>query len=227
MCSNVLKNHRCSSSVPWMNGQHSLMSHGRGTFIAVKQQRHMLSRWHGRGAVTVSLCHNIICLQAENEPENDGQMMSDLNGLKQMQKGLQGLLQEATEDMCSHPAAAEATLKVMLTGNRVVSQGVNGEIRNARTDIDDKLFLQGLYAESYVNIHEDSHICDGDTVAVLFEHVLVAGRRPAKGQHVAHLYIGHVQTMSWHVNRKDRTTHRVHLAEAKASLVCKWYVKYL
>ena len=48
-------------------------------------------------------------------------MMPDLKGLKQMQKGLQGLLQEATENMCSHPASADATLKVVLAGSRVLS----------------------------------------------------------------------------------------------------------
>ena len=154
-------------------------------------------------------------------------MMPDLKGLKQMQKGLQGLLQEATEDMCSHLASADATLKVVLAGSRVVLQGVNAEIRNARTNRDDRFFLQGLCDGSLVSSHEDGHICDGDTVAVLFEHDPVAGRRSAKAKRIAHLYYGHVQTMSWHVNRKDCTVHRVHLEEAKASLVCKWYVKYL
>lgn len=164
---------------------------------------------------------------AEDEPENDGKMMPDLKGLKQMQKGLQGMLQEATEEMCSHLASTDATLKVVLAGCRVVLQGVNAEIWNARTNRDDRFFLQGLYDGSLVSNHEDGHICDGDTITVLFERDPVAGRRPAKCKRVAHVYYGHVQTISWYVNRKDRTVHRVHLEEANASLVCKWYVKYL
>ena len=71
-------------------------------------------------AEVLSQCH---CVQAEDELEHDGQMMPDLKGLKQMQKGLQGFLQEATEDMCSvpsHLASIDATLEVVLAGSRLV-----------------------------------------------------------------------------------------------------------
>ncbi|DBA98327.1 TPA: hypothetical protein ACH3X1_001245 [Trebouxia sp. C0004] len=57
---------------------------------------------------------------AEDEHETDGEMMPDLKGLKQMQKGLQGMLQEATEDWCAHLASADATLKIVLAGCRIV-----------------------------------------------------------------------------------------------------------
>ena len=153
----------------------------------------------------------------------------DLKGLKQMQKGLQGMLQEATEDMCSLLATAIATLKIVLAGIRIVLQAINAEIRNARTNRDDRFFLQGLYDGSLVSNHADGHICHGDTVAVLFEHDPVATRGPArsaaKSKRVAHLYFGHVQTMSWYVNKKDRTVSRAHLEEGQGitglQMVCQ------
>ena len=119
---------------------HASLSHGRGTCIAVTRQRCCQN-------VIPSQCH---CLQAEDEPGNDGEMVPDLKGLKQMQKGLQGMLQEAIKDMCSLLATANASLKIVLAGIRIVLQAINAEVRNARTNRDDMFFLQGLYDGSLV-----------------------------------------------------------------------------
>ena len=120
-----------------------LLSDSRGTCIAVTLTRQR--RCHN---VTLSQYH---CTQAESEPEHDGQMMPDLKGLKQMQKGLQGLLQEVTKDMCLvplHLASTDATLKVVLASSRIVLQGVNAEIRNARIDRYDRFCLFFLYVHT-------------------------------------------------------------------------------
>ena len=79
--------------------------------------------------------------------------------------------------------------------------------------------MQAFYDGALISNHKDGHICDNDTVAVLFEHDPVQDGRLPHGKRVSHLYYGHVQSISWFVNKKERTVHRLHFEEAGASLI--------
>ena len=121
-------------------------------------------------------------------------------------------------------SSEDQSLRHSLSQMRSGFQQVNSAICNAKSDKNDRFFVQGMYDGALLTNHADGHICVGDDVAVLYEYTPGKGGKPAaKAKRTAIVEYGQVQSMSWFVNKKERAVFKVHLEEEKASLVCKWY----
>ena len=125
-------------------------------------------------------------------------------------------------------AATDPSLKELCRQGLNVLEAINSGIRSAKSDRNDRFFVQGLYDGALVSTHEDGHICIGDSVVVVFEHDLVDSKGRTKAakfgrKREGHLWYGQVQSLSWFYNKKLRAVKKAHLDEGKASLVVNWY----